>query len=169
MTVRATGASRLTGAQIERHRRLAPLAHPDCLAAFITSLAMPTLIRLASLVSVALGAVGSLVFMFRVGRHNPSAILMILFTLWVVAPFAAMVSAPMLFKKWSVGGRAWFHFFTIVVALGSCGIYGDIAFGTPRPQPAFMFLVVPCVSLFVIGVASLIASLVSRSPHDKIA
>jgi hypothetical protein len=130
---------------------------------------MPTIIRLAYFVSVTLGAGGSLAFMFRVGRHNPSAILMILFTLWVVAPFAAMVLALLLFKKWSVGSRAWFHFFTIIVALGSSGIYGDVAFGTPRPQPAFMFLVVPFVSLIVIGAALLIATLVSRSTYDKIA
>ena len=130
---------------------------------------MPTIIRLDSSVSVALGAVGSLAFMFSVGRHNPSAILMILFTLWVVAPFAAMVTAPMLFKKWSVGGRTWFDFFTIIVALGSSGIYGDVAFGTPRPQPAFMFLVVPFVSLFVIGAALLVASFVSRPSHDNMA
>ena len=131
----------------------------------ITSPLMPTILRLASLVSVALGAVGSLAFMFHVGRHNPSAILLILFTLWVVAPFAAMVSVPGLFKKWSIGGRAWFHFFTILVALGSSGIYADVAFGAPRPQPAFMFLVVPFVSLFVIAAASLISSVVSRSPR----
>lgn len=130
---------------------------------------MPTIIRLASVVSVALGAVGSLAFMFRVGRHNPSVILMTLFTLWVVAPFVTMLSVPMLFKNWSVRSRAWFCFFTIIVALGSSGIYGEVAFGKPRSQPAFMFLVVPLVSLFVIGVASLIASLVSRSAHDKVA
>jgi hypothetical protein len=48
-----------------------------------------SLLRAAALAAVLVGAVGSVAFMLYAGRHNPSRLLMTLFTLWVLSPFVA--------------------------------------------------------------------------------
>jgi len=52
----------------------------------------------------------------------------------------------------------------VVVAVGSLAIYGEVAFGPPRPQPAFWFLVVPAASGYL--VQSLSRSR-CRCPRDR--
>ncbi|MEO6245288.1 MAG: hypothetical protein ABIQ12_07610 [Opitutaceae bacterium] len=110
------------------------------------------LLRRFTLIAALVGAAGSLVFMFRVGKRNPSAVLIILFTVWVLMPFAAMVWASRCSKVWTDTARTFLHVLILILTLGSLLIYGDVAFGAPRQQPAFMFLVVPFVSLLVLGV-----------------
>lgn len=126
-----------------------------------------SLLRLAALAAAPIGAVGSLVFMFRVGHRNPSAILMGIFTLWVLAPFIAMAWTPRCLKHRPSLAQVTFQVLTLVLTLGSLLVYGEVAFGAPRPQPAFMFLVVPFASLLLIGVALLIATFASRASRNE--
>ena len=52
----------------------------------------------ASVIALVLGAIGSLVFMLRAGQQTPR-FLLILFTIWVLSPFVALLWANMLSKR----------------------------------------------------------------------
>src|SRR5260370_34445122 len=103
---------------------------------------MNSVLRTAARIGLLAGATGSFAFMLRVGRHNPSRILIILFSVWVLAPFAASIFS----MRWAAFSRTPLYIVMLVMALGSPAIYGYVAYGPPRPQPAFAFLAVPFVS-----------------------
>jgi hypothetical protein len=120
------------------------------------------LLRTAGLVAIAIGGLGSAGLTLYTGRRNPSALLMAVFVIWVLIPFVALAAADAMSKQWSALTRTALYALMFVVTLDSLGTYGYVAFGPPRPQPAFAFLVVPPVSVLlcaiVLRVAALIAS-----------
>ena len=116
----------------------------------------------AALIAVLAGAVGSVGLMLHAGHRNPSRLLLVLFALWVLSPFIALVLANMVSKRWSVFTRATLYSVTLVITLGSLALYGDVAFGPPRSTPAFMFLVVPVASWLLMTIVVPIAALISR-------
>jgi hypothetical protein len=119
------------------------------------------LLRTAALIAVLAGAVGSVGLMLHAGRRNNSRILMVLFTLWVLSPFLALVLANAVSKRWSVLTRATLYSVTLVLTLGSLAIYADVALGPPRAKPAFVFVVVPPASWLLIAIVVPIAALIS--------
>jgi hypothetical protein len=113
------------------------------------------------------GAAGSVAFMGYVGRHNNSALLIALFTVWVLSPFAVLAAGLAASRRWSFRIRQVLYVVTIAVALGSLALYGDVALN-PRPQPAFLFIVVPPASWLVIAIAAAAAALLSnRTPRTE--
>jgi hypothetical protein len=122
------------------------------------------LLHSAGLIAVLVGAVGSIGLMLHAGRNNPSRLLLVLFALWVLSPFIALVLANMASKRWSVLTRATLYTVMLVLTVGSLAIYGDVALGPPRPKPAFVFVVVPPASWLLIGIVFAIAALISRRP-----
>jgi hypothetical protein len=124
------------------------------------------LLRAAARIAVVAGAAGSFGLMLHVGRHNNSHILLVLFTIWDLSPFIALVLADIVLKRWPVLTRTTLYSVMLIIALGSLAIYADVAFGPPRPQPAFMFLVVPLASWVLMAAAIAIAAFVSgRRTH----
>jgi hypothetical protein len=119
------------------------------------------LLRTATLIAVVAGAAGSLALMLHAGRRNNSRILLVLFTIWVLSPFVALVVADVVSKRWSVLTRAAPHSVMLVLTFGSLAIYGDVALGPPRAKTAFAFVVVPPASWLLIAMALLIAALIS--------
>lgn len=119
------------------------------------------LMRSASLIAVVVGAVGSVGFMLYVGRRNPSRLLILLFIIWVLSPFVALVLANVVSKHWAALIRAALYSMMVILTLVSTVIYGYVALGPPRPQPAFWFLVVPFVSWLLIAIVVPIAALIS--------
>jgi hypothetical protein len=113
--------------------------------------------RSISTLAVPIGALGSWAFMYRVGQNNPSALLIILFTLWVLAPFAVMASVSLISKRWSPRARNSFDLLTLILTVASLLVYGAAAFGALRTRPALVFLVVPLISLLALGVATLVS------------
>jgi hypothetical protein len=109
------------------------------------------LLRGAALIAAPAGAVGSLALMFLVGRRQPSIILIVLFTGWVLSPFAALLWAEVLSKRWPVVPRATLHIVMLAITLGSLAVYGVVALGPPRPKPASAFLIVPLASWLLIA------------------
>jgi len=79
----------------------------------------------------AIGAVGSLALMVK-ATHNPSAVLWVLFTCWVAAPFLA--------AGWVLPVPDWA---AATVAVGALAIYAAVAFGAIAVKLGFLFLVVP--------------------------
>jgi phosphate/sulfate permease len=119
------------------------------------------LLRVAAVIAVLAGAGSSVGLMLHAGRHNDSRILLVLFAIWVLSPFMALVLANVVSKRWSVLRRATLYSVTLVLTFGSLAIYGDVALGPPRAKPAFVFVVVPLASWLFISLAVTIAALIS--------
>lgn len=120
------------------------------------------LLRAAALIAVVAGAVGSVGLTLYAGHRNASQVLKLLFVLWVLSPFAALLWASLVSKRWSVPTRAALHSLTLVLALGTLAIYGAVALGPPRAKTAAVFVVVPPVSWLLIAIVVPMAALISR-------
>lgn len=118
------------------------------------------LLRAASLIAVLAGAVGSVGFLLREGRRTPR-LLLVLFVLWVLSPFMALVWGNMVSKRWSVVTRATLYTVMLVLALGSLAIYGAVGLRLARARPAAVFLVVPLASWLLLAIVVPIAALIS--------
>lgn len=116
-------------------------------------------LRTAALAAVLAGAGGSLGLMLRAGRRNHSRILIALMACWALSPFMALVWASLVSKPWSALTRATLYTVMLVLTLGSLAIYGLDALRPPRPQAAFVFVVVPPASWLLITIAIPIAAL----------
>jgi hypothetical protein len=99
--------------------------------------------------------------MLREGHRNPSRLLIVLFTFWVLSPFMALVLANVVSKRWSVLTRAMLYVVMLVITFGSLAIYGALAFGPLRAKTGFVFLVVPAASWLLIAIVVAIAALIS--------
>ena len=88
------------------------------------------LLRAAALIAALAGAVGSVGLMLHAGRRNDSRILLVLFALWVLSPFMALVLANVVSKHWLVLTRATLYSVMLVLTLGSLAIYGDVVLWT---------------------------------------
>lgn len=117
-------------------------------------------LRTAALIAVAIGAVVSLVLMFRVGQSNPSIVLMAMFTIWVVSPFVGLAVSTTVLKRWLVINQTLLTVFMLIIPTVSLVFYMDVVL-RPRPQPAFMFLAVPFGSWLAI-VTVVVAAIISR-------
>ncbi len=125
------------------------------------------LLHAVALIAVLAGAVGSVGLMLRAGHLNPSRLLLVLFALWVLSPFIALVLANMVSKRWSVVTRATLYTVMLILTVASLAIYGYVAFGPPRTKPAFVFVVVPPASWLLIAIVVPIAALISGRPRRR--
>ena len=117
-------------------------------------------LRAVGLIAVAAGAVGSIGFMLRAG--NPPLFLRVLFAVWVLSPFVALLFAHVVLKRWPVLTRTTLYSLMIILSVGSLAFYENVVFGPPRPKPAFVFLVVPLGSWLVMTIAVSIAAFISH-------
>jgi len=127
-------------------------------------------LRLAALIALLAGALGSVGFTLRAGHRNPSRALIGLFLVWVLSPFAALVLANLISKDWSLRTRATLYGLMLAVSLGSLAIYGAVALGPPRPKTAFVFVIVPPSSWLLMVLALSTAAFLSRRrpiPGDR--
>ncbi len=124
----------------------APAGPPD--AEFLRPL------RALTLVVTVVGAIASVFFMFRASAHPP-LLLVILFTGWVLSPFAALLAADRISQRWSMAARATVYAGALLIVNVSLAIYAFVAFGPPRPKVAPFFLMVPAAS-WVLIVATLL-------------
>jgi len=126
------------------------------------------LLSAAAPIAALAGAVGSVGLVLYAGRNNKSLILMIVFALWVLAPFAAVLLANVVSKRWSALTRATLHGSMLLLMLGTLAIYVVVALRPPRPQGAFAFVMVPPASSLLVAIAISVAALVSgrRSRRD---
>lgn len=112
------------------------------------------------MVAVVAGAVGSLGLMLRAG--HPPLFLRVLFAIWVLSPFMALLVAHWVSTRWPVLIRATLHSLMLIITVGSLAIYADVVFGPPRPKPASVFLVVPLGSWLLMTMAVSTAAFASR-------
>jgi hypothetical protein len=119
------------------------------------------LLRRAALIAVLAGAAGSLGLMFRAGRRQNSTILLLLFAIWVLSPFIALVGAKVISKRWSILTRATLYSMMLVLTLGSLTIYGAVAFGYTTAKVGLVLLAVPLASWLLIAIVVPVAALIS--------
>ena len=119
-------------------------------------------LRTVGLTAVVAGAIGSVGFMLRLGGRNPSRLLILAFLIWDLSPFVGLLWADIVSNRWSVVPRATLYAVMVILTLVSLAIYGDVAFGPPRPQAAFSFIVVPAASWLAIAIVVAIGLLNSR-------
>ena len=121
------------------------------------------MLRKAGLLAIVIGGVGSVFLTLYTGRRNPSALLMAVFAIWVLLPFVALAAADAMSTNWSALTRTVLYALMFVTAIDTLGTYGYVAFGPPRPQPAFWFLVVPPASLLLIAILLRIVASIGKS------
>jgi hypothetical protein len=107
------------------------------------------------------GAILSLYFMFNAGRNQPSALLIILFTLWVFSPFVGLLLLNNISKRWIVSVRETLYWLAIIITILSVAGYSG-TFNPFETKTAFMFLVIPFVSWVIIAFSFFIARRVSK-------
>jgi len=111
------------------------------------------------------GAAGSLGLLLFAGRTAPRPLL-VLFALWILSPFAVLLLADRVSRRWPAAVQATLHRVMIGVALASPCSYAVAAFGPLAARPAPMFVTVPPVSWVLIAGALGIAALRCRSARS---
>ncbi len=116
-------------------------------------------LRAVSLSAVLAGAVGSLGLMLLAG--HPPLLLRVLFAIWVLSPFMALLLADRVSKRWSVLTRATLYGVTLVITLGSLAIYGVAVLRPRTTTPTSLFVLVPPASWLLIAIVVPIAAFIS--------
>ncbi len=114
-------------------------------------------LRLAALIAVLVGAGGSVGLMLRAGQDRDAGLL-VLFTIWVFAPFAALAVAHAVSTRWSVPTRATLYGLMIALTLCSLAIYVGDAFGPPTTA---VYVGVPLASWMLIALVLPLAAFIS--------
>ena len=94
--------------------------------------------------------------MLIVGGRAP-LLLVAVFFVWVLAPFAALAVAHGTPALWPPRARTLLSLVMLAVAAASPAAYAVVAVGPTRPQPASFFMSVPAASWLLIGIARRVA------------
>ena len=121
-----------------------------------------TVQRKVAVILMLAGAAGSVALMLHAGRRQQSRVLVLLFLIWVISPFIGVLIADSVSNRWPAGNRATLYLLMVVLALGSLGIYGAIAFEYVKAKAGFVFLVVPFSSWLLIAAVVATAMISAR-------
>ena len=128
--------------------------------------ARESILSVASLIAAAIGAGGSLALMSIAGRHQRSPVLILLFAVWVLSPYAALVFARAISTYWGVSDTGLFSL-ALAITLGCLSIYASVALGYIKAKAGFIFLMVPQASWIAIAITFVAASLTSSGPARR--
>jgi hypothetical protein len=119
-------------------------------------------------VAVVLSAAVSFGLMLHVGEYRLN-LLMLLFVVWDLSPFAALTVAGVASKRWPKITRTALYGVMLCVAGESVMVYGRVVWKRPA-QPAFAFLVVPLASWTLLIIVVLVAHVIStkNSGHQPL-
>lgn len=118
-----------------------------------------SLLRTAALIAVVGSSVGSLLLMLMAG--HPPLFLRVLFAIWVLSPFIALLVADKVSKRWSVITRAALYIVMLVLTVSSLAIYGYFVLRPRESTPTFVFVVVPPASWLLMTIVVPLAALIS--------
>ncbi|MDQ2666608.1 MAG: hypothetical protein M3Z05_11430 [Gemmatimonadota bacterium] len=107
-------------------------------------------------------AVVGLTAMFIVRSRQRSILLMVLFTGWVLSPFAALTLAHVRSQKWRASTRSILQGGTLIISLGALTMYISAVARPLKSQPASTFILVPLASWVVLAVVAAIAAVQAR-------
>ena len=117
------------------------------------------LLRTVALTITAMGAIISLYFMFVAGSGQKSILLIGLFTGWVLSPFVGLFLANKISKR--LASRLSLYFLMIILTICSLVVYSGVL-TIPDTKPAFIFLIIPMLSWFLIVTVFLVARTISN-------
>ena len=124
-------------------------------------------LRGAAIIAAVAGAVGSVGLTLRAGRSTPR-LLLVFFVFWVLSPFAALVWANIVSRRWPLLTRATLYGVTLLVTLGSLAMYGELIKRPAGTANAFMFVVVPPASWLLLAAAVSLAAWTSRRVQENL-
>lgn len=124
-----------------------------------------SLLRMIALVAVYTGAIGSLGLTLYTGRKNPSILLMLLFAVWVLSPFAVLLIANLISRQWTVMTRTAMYCLMFVISAVSLAGYSGL-WTPPGTHTAFVFMVIPLLSWVLIAVVIPVAQRLSRGMNN---
>ena len=110
---------------------------------------MRQILKAGTPIVLIVAALSSIGFMFYTARSQRSIILLLLFTIWVGSPFIALFYAQSRSKQKTDKFQNNFRWLTLFICIVSVLIYSGIL-GRLSKQPAFIYLVVPFISWFLI-------------------
>ena len=99
---------------------------------------------------VGVGAGASVGLMWATGRRNPSVLLLAMFAVWVLMPYAAILAIERRLDSTGASARTALTSAALIVMLSSIGVYG-FAFAAPLAKPAAPFLMLPVAQLLVVA------------------
>ncbi len=103
------------------------------------------------------GAVGSVGCMLRAGRSTPR-LLLVLFVIWVLSPFAALAWAITVAPRWPARTRATLYWLTLGLTLGSLAFYSELIKRPAGTANAFVFVAIPPASGLLLAAVLLLAA-----------
>ena len=123
------------------------------------------MLRTVALVAAGAGGLGSLALLLQAGSRNSSLpFIVLMFSIWVLSPFLALVFAIVRSVRWPEMIRTALYLVTIATAVVSILIYSRLIDLKPATSAhTFLFVAVPPASWMVIVMTLLIATLVFRS------
>jgi hypothetical protein len=113
-------------------------------------------LRSSALIAVVIGAVASIGLWRRAPQHPPP-LLVVLFLIWILAPFGLLAVANILSTRWPSNVRVTLYVITLVVTAGCLAIYLDDSFSHRTAHPAGVWVAVPPASVIVSGIAIAVA------------
>lgn len=117
--------------------------------------------------STIIGGPLALALMLFVGKHNPSALLLSLFSVWVLLPFAMLLGAHTRAKAWPASTRTTLHLLMVSIPIVTVSVYANVALGPASTRHARMFVLVPPIASLLVVTSLSIARLLYRSRHGR--
>jgi hypothetical protein len=121
-----------------------------------------TSLRSAALVTLWIGAAGTLALMLRAGGRSRPLILVPLFTVWDLSPFALLLLADRFSNRWQAATRSALYYVSIAVTIASLAYYVADVFWPRKAQPAFPYVMAPPVAWAFIAIVMAAVALSSR-------
>jgi len=119
-------------------------------------------LRGTALVVASVGAVGSVALTIRAGERTPR-FLLVLFIGWVLAPFVVLLWANAASMRWSVATGVTLFLVTLVVAVVSLAVYGELVdVRPPGGANAVPYVVVPPASMILVAIMVPIGEITAR-------
>jgi hypothetical protein len=123
------------------------------------------ILRIMALVVLLAGAWESLHYVLLAGQNNSSLFLRGLFVAWVLLPFAALFTAGIVSRNWSVTTRATTYALMVLTAAGSFIAYSGM-FSFQGEKHAAPFVLVPLLSLLVMMIGLPLSAFLARKEPD---
>lgn len=109
--------------------------------------------RPVALLVLLLGATIAFMITLIAGDVQRQPVLVFIFEGWVLSPFAGLLVAILVAKRWKENSRNTLYILTIAVTLFSVVVYGGSGLITSYgAKPAFVFELIPLLSWMVIGI-----------------
>ena len=119
-------------------------------------------LRAIALVAARVGAASSAILTIRAGVRSPERLIVAMITIWVLAPFVALLVADRFSHRWPAITRTTLHALMVVAAVGSVTTYVNDAFRSPATKPAFAYVMVPTLTWVLMAIAGTTAALIAR-------